>query len=82
MISGGCNQSGLPVEQCQPDNDLSMMMMFDGLPDLKTGTSLKDHQVKEFDFGEEAMRVTTTEAYDIFDDNDGIWNASICLGHG
>ena len=59
-----------------------MMMMFDGLPDLKTGTSLKDQQVKEFDFGEEAMRVTTTEAYDIFDDNDGIWNASICLGHG
>ena len=52
--------------------------MIDGLPDLQTGSTLKN-QIAEFDLGENAMRVTTTEARDIFDDNEEIWNYSICL---
>ena len=52
-------------------------MMFDGLPDLKTGTSMKNQPIKEFNFGTEAMRVTTTEAQDIFDDDEEIWNGDL-----
>ena len=48
--------------------------MMDGgaFPDLQTGASLK--QVEEADYN---LRVTTTEAHDIFDDE--IWNNSMCM---
>jgi len=42
LLSDACDTIRLPAVQCQPDNDLSMMMMIDGLPDLQTGTSLKN----------------------------------------
>ena len=46
-------------------------MMFDNLPELRTGSSMKQQEhVEEF------QPVTTTEVNDIFDD-DEIWNHSV-----
>jgi len=66
VLDGDRNKSGMPEDQ------ESFTMMFEGFADIKTGTSLK--QKGNFYFGEEALRVTTTEAHDIFDDE--VWNAS------
>ena len=55
-------------------------MMFDDalMPVMNTGTSMKTNSTKESqeEFSEECMRVTTTEANDLF--NEEIWNPSIC----
>jgi hypothetical protein len=54
------------------------LMMFDDalIPDMNTGSSLKQTaSTKETqEFSEECMRVTTTEANDMFDEE--IWNPS------
>ncbi len=47
-------------------------MMFDGLPDCQTGSSMKQKEDEESP--DKNLRVTTTEANDIFDDE--IWNYS------
>ena len=48
-------------------------MMFDNLPELRTGSSMKQKEHME----EEFHPVTTTEVNDIFDDE--IWNHSVEL---
>lgn len=57
---------------CQQSEDIDQtLMMFDNLPELRTGSSMKQQeQVEEF------QPVTTTEVNDIFDD-DEIWNHSV-----
>ena len=53
-----------------------MSMMFDGLPDCQTGSSMKQKEDGEEESPDknQCLRVTTTEANDIFDDE--IWNYS------
>ena len=55
-------------------------MEFDGIDELQTGSSIKKSTRRERAFEQhhehhESMRVTTTEAQDIFDE-DELWNMS------
>lgn len=71
VLDGDRDKSGMP-ELCLLDQDNSITMMFDGLPDLQTGDSMKQKDGTESP--DKCLRVTTTEANDIFDDE--IWNYS------
>lgn len=80
ILDGDRDKSGIPICGTFEDAFNGSMMMFDDqlIPDMNTGSSLKQHttaSTKETqEFSEECMRVTTTEAYDMFDEE--IWNPS------
>ena len=76
VLDGDRDKSGLPEICCDQDKsaDNSMSMMFDGLPDCQTGSSMKQKEEEESPDKNHCLRVTTTEANDIFDDE--IWNYS------
>ena len=76
ILSCEQDKSGMVFENEQENS--CVMMFDDNLQDLQTGESLKQKQIIA-EFSEEAMRVTTTEAQDIFDDE--IWNHSMCIQH-
>ena len=63
-----------PAEQCSPDEEISIME-FDGLHELQTGSSLKQRGANQLGLYPDTDRITTTEAQDIFDEED-IWNMS------
>lgn len=88
VLEGDRDKSGLPVflhdgeksgypiclDAVDGMSNSSMLMFEGGIQDLATGASLKQ---KGEESSPECMRVTTTEANDIFDDE--IWNNSICF---